>query len=77
MHDALRDGGLDGVAYYRELLRLIYRLLFLFVAEDRDALLLSDDGTAERHDARGRYDSVLRHRAYTAPLGSSSRRTRA
>jgi hypothetical protein len=55
LHDALRDGGLDGVAYYRELLRLIYRLLFLFVAEDRDALLLSDDGTAERHDARARY----------------------
>ena len=57
LHDALRDGGLDGVAYYRELLRLIYRLLFLFVAEDRDALLLPDDGTVERHDARARYDA--------------------
>jgi hypothetical protein len=57
LHDALRDGGLDGVEYYRELLRLIYRLLFLFVAEDRDVLLLPDEGTAERHDARGRYDS--------------------
>jgi hypothetical protein len=57
LHDALRDGGLDGVAYYRELLRMIYRLLFLFVAEDRDALLLPDDGSAERHDARARYDA--------------------
>lgn len=54
---ALRDGGLDGPAYYRELLRLIYRLLFLFVAEDRDALLLPDDGSPERFDARERYES--------------------
>jgi N-6 DNA Methylase len=57
LHDALRDGSLDGPAYYRELLRMIYRLLFLFVAEDRDALLLPDDGTPERHDARARYDA--------------------
>ena len=56
LHDALRDGGLDGVGYYRELLRVIYRLLFLFVAEDRDALLRPDDGTPERFDARERYD---------------------
>jgi hypothetical protein len=39
LHVALRDGTLDGPAYYRQLLRLVYRLLFLFVAEDRDALL--------------------------------------
>jgi hypothetical protein len=57
LHAALRDGSLDGPAYYRELLRLIYRLLFLFVAEDRDALLLPDDGTPEQHDARARYDA--------------------
>ena len=57
LHAALRDGGLDGPAYYRELLRLIYRLLFLFVAEDRDALLLPDDGSPERFDARERYES--------------------
>ena len=56
LHAALRDGGLDGPAYYRELLRLIYRLLFLFVAEDRDALLLPDDGSPERFDARERYE---------------------
>ena len=36
---------------------MIYRLLFLFVAEDRDALLLPDDGTPERYDARERYDA--------------------
>src|SRR3954447_6614860 len=57
LHAALRDGSLDGPAYYRELLRLIYRLLLLFVAEDRDALLLPDDGSPERFDARERYET--------------------
>src|SRR3954451_11730487 len=36
LHAALRNGTLDGPAYYRQLLRLVYRLLFCFVAEDRD-----------------------------------------
>jgi hypothetical protein len=39
LHAALRNGTLNGPDYYRKLLRLVYRLLFLFVAEDRDALL--------------------------------------
>lgn len=39
LHQALRDGELEGPDYYRALLRLVYRLLFLFVAEDRDILL--------------------------------------
>jgi hypothetical protein len=42
LHAALRDGTLEGRDYYRQLLRLVYRLLFLFVAEDRDALLDPD-----------------------------------
>jgi len=32
-------GGLDKQEYYRQVLRLVYRLIFLFVAEERDALL--------------------------------------
>lgn len=32
-------GGLDKQEYYRQLLRVVYRLLFLFVVEDRDLLL--------------------------------------
>jgi hypothetical protein len=32
-------GGLDTEVFYHELLRLAYRLIFLFVAEDRDVLL--------------------------------------
>ena len=55
LQEALRDGTLDGRAYYRELLRLVYRLLFLFVAEDRDALLLNDDDSVGLRLARRRY----------------------
>jgi len=35
---ALSSGKLSAIDYYRELLRLIYRLIFLFAAEDRDLL---------------------------------------
>jgi hypothetical protein len=35
----LRSGELDKQDYYRQLLRIVYRVLFLFVAEDRDVLL--------------------------------------
>ncbi len=51
LQTALEEGTLDGQDYYRELLRLVYRLIFLFVAEDRDALL---DPTAPEQ-ARNRY----------------------
>ncbi|MEI8320295.1 MAG: hypothetical protein WCH79_20380, partial [Planctomycetia bacterium] len=36
---ALASGALDKQEYYRQLLRLVYRLVFLFVAEGRDLLL--------------------------------------
>jgi hypothetical protein len=39
LRDALRDGVLNKQDYYRELLRLVYRLLFMFAAEDRGLLL--------------------------------------
>lgn len=35
----LQSGELDRQEYYRQLLRLVYRLIFLFTAEDRDLLL--------------------------------------
>jgi len=38
----LRDGDLHVQDYYRQLLRLVYRMLFLFVAEDRGHLLDPD-----------------------------------
>ena len=44
----LRDGALDRQDYYRQLLRLVYRLLYLFVAEDRDLLMLPESDTTAR-----------------------------
>lgn len=52
LRDRLRNGGLDSQDYYRQLLRLVYRLLFLFSAEDRGLLLLPGD---DRAPARGRF----------------------
>ncbi len=51
LREDLRSGELATADYYRELLRLIYRLIFLFVAEDR-ALLHPEAATEE---ARARY----------------------
>lgn len=48
----LRSGDLDAQDYYRQILRLVYRLLFLFVAEDRGLLLLPGE---ENEAARLRY----------------------
>jgi hypothetical protein len=49
----LRAGEVSPEDLYRQLLRLVYRLLFLFVAEDRD-LLLWPEGQC-KPDARDRY----------------------
>ncbi len=51
----LRTGALDTQDYYRQLLRLVYRLLFLFVAEDRDLLAPPDAGEAARERYRANY----------------------
>jgi len=45
LRDSLYRGEFLAQDYFRELLRLVYRLLFLFTAEDRDLLLLSIDST--------------------------------
>ncbi len=42
LRDRLRSGGFTTLDYYRQVLREVYRLLFLFVAEDRDLLLAPD-----------------------------------
>jgi hypothetical protein len=49
----LADGRLSGQDYYRALLRLVYRLLFCFAAEDRQVLLApgTDPATVRRYDA--------------------------
>jgi len=52
LRDRLTDGDLSGQDTYRQLLRIVYRLLFLFVAEDRDLLLNpdADESTRERYN---------------------------
>lgn len=58
LHAALESGTLDRQDYYRELLRIAYRLIFLFVAEDRDALL----DPAAPPEARRRYQDFYSSR---------------
>ncbi len=46
--DKLSSGALDKQDYYRQLLRLVYRLIFLFVAEDRELLFPLEAATQAR-----------------------------
>src|SRR5215813_6899301 len=57
----LRKGELDKQDYYRQLLRLVYRLLFLFVAEDRE-LLFAPEADEKRRERYTRFYSVSRLR---------------
>src|SRR5215207_5042883 len=57
----LRLGELEVQDYYRELLRLVYRLLFLFVAEDR-GLLLDPEAEDAAKDRYTRYYSTRKLR---------------
>jgi hypothetical protein len=65
LRTALRDGTIWPIDYYRQLLRVVYRLLFLLVAEQRDLLLLpaldseaaSPSEIAQRLEARARYNA--------------------
>lgn len=50
--------GLSGDAFKRQLLRLIYRLLFLFVAEDRGALLVPGATPAARERFASAYSTA-------------------
>lgn len=62
LKENLQKGNLSKQDYYRELLRTVYRLIFLFVAEDRGLLLVSARGSTatERYT---RYYSMGRLRA--------------
>ena len=57
----LQDGELSDHDYYRDLLRLVYRLLFLFVAEDR-GLLLDPAAPAKAKELYTRFYSTARLR---------------
>ncbi len=51
LRQRLQSGDLTTYDLYQQLLRLVYRMIFLFVAEDRNLLLLPDAPA----EARGRY----------------------
>lgn len=57
LREALRSGELDTQEYYRCLLRLVYRLIFLFVAEDRELLLVPQAGETARQRYRDHYST--------------------
>jgi len=61
LREDLRAGRLDKQDYYRELLRFVYQLIFLFVAEDRD-LLAPPSTTPEAKNRYLRYYSTTRLR---------------
>jgi hypothetical protein len=61
LRDALQDGSVRQIDYYRQLLRVIYRLLFLLVAEERDLLLLPA-ASPEQRRRYVKYYSVRRIR---------------
>ncbi|EIV91780.1 DNA methyltransferase [Frankia sp. QA3] len=61
LRTALADGTLPGREYYRLLLRVVYQLLVLFVAEDR-ALLHPPDAPAQARQAYAGYFSTDRLR---------------
>lgn len=61
LRQSIRDGRLSPETYYQHLLRLIYRLLFLLVIEERD-LIFPATATRQQRDIFRRYYSVERLR---------------
>ena len=61
LKDKLRSGALDKQDYFRQLLRVVYRLLFLFVAEDRE-LLFDPKAPAKARERYSRFYSTARLR---------------
>lgn len=61
LRQSIRDGKLSPETYYQHLLRLIYRLLFLLVIEERD-LIFPATATRQQRDTFRHYYSVERLR---------------
>lgn len=74
IREALQNGSLTVAGYEQELLRLAYRLLFLFVAEERDLLHTPDTSPAVRKVYRQGYSMFrLKRLAARYAAGSSDR----
>lgn len=70
LRDRLRKGELSTQDFYRQLLRTVYRLLFLFVAEDRD-LLHAPSASPEACDLYDRFYSTRRLRELSERMRGS------
>ena len=70
LRDKLQSGALPKQDYYRQLLRIVYRLLFMFVAEDRGLLLDRAAAESARELYRQHY-STQRLRAMAADFKGS------
>ncbi|MGH9075036.1 MAG: Eco57I restriction-modification methylase domain-containing protein, partial [Acidimicrobiales bacterium] len=67
LRDALAGGTLSVADYYRQLLWAVYRLIFVFVAEDRDLLVSPDASEVARRRYAEHYSlGRLRHIAETS-----------
>lgn len=74
IREALQNGSLTVAGYEQELLRLAYRFLFLFVAEERDLLHTPDTSSAVRKVYRQGYSMFrLKRLAARYAAGSSDR----
>jgi hypothetical protein len=65
LREMLRAGVLDKQDYYRQLLRLAYRLIFLFAAEDRE-LLLDPEADEKAKDRYTKFYSTAKLRRLAA-----------
>ncbi|WP_069804328.1 Eco57I restriction-modification methylase domain-containing protein [Thermogemmatispora onikobensis] len=70
LRDRLRSGELSADDYYQQLLRLVYRLIVLFVAEDRDVLLRPDADKEARRRYVNYYSTARLRRLARARLGT-------
>lgn len=70
LREKLKTGALPTQEYYRQLFRLVYRLLFLFVAEDRD-LLLHPKADSESRERYNKHYSLTRLRRMASKLRGS------
>jgi hypothetical protein len=62
LRETFLAGRIDEIDYYRQLLRLVYRLLFLMVAEERRLLLMPDHENAARQRIYTEWYSITRLR---------------
>lgn len=71
LRERLRSGELDRQDYFRQLLRLVFRWIFLFVAEDRDLLAPSDADPAAKQRYREHYSTARLRRLAQVRRGGS------